>query len=593
MAGHFNVSEAEVEGPLRPQSENNKVLVRPQDTVFSSRDYSVTTDIYSLAKSPINVEVLKSYCQIYDPVEANFLVSGFINGFLLQYSGPREARDSKNLKSALAHPEVLEQKIHTEIAAGRVAGPFSVRPMANLIVSPLGLVPKKQAGEFRMIHHLSYPEGGSVNDYIDPNLASVQYTSFDEAIAMMQRLGQNCKLFKMDLKNAFRNLPINPHDFHLLGFSFKGKFYFDKALVFGASISCSIFERFARFLEFAIKTKMSSGELIHYLDDFLGGDTNHSTCKQNMQIFQQVMHELGVPLATEKTEGPSEILVFLGLLLNSRNMTVSIPQEKLEEIRQKIKHALSKEKITLKEMQSLIGSLNFCCRAIIMGRPFCRRLIDKTCGLTKPFHHLRVSKGIRQDLLMWLHFFEAHNGVSVFHDQAWLSNAEVQLFTDSAGGSGLGFGIFFQGHWCQASWPPEWHDSGITKDITILELFPIVAAMFIWGSRLRNKKIMFNCDNIAVVHIINKLSSKSEPVMCLIRVLTLRCLQLNVLVKACHVEGIKNVLCDALSRLQLRRFRELAPDADLNPAPVPSFLWSIFNAESAILSMLGHQKIHI
>lgn len=572
---------------MGPQSKNNRSPVLP------AVNYPVNADIHNLAKSPVKITALTRYCEHYDPIEAKFLLHGFTKGFYLQYSGPRESRDARNLRSALAHPEVLEQKIKTEIIAGRVAGPFSDRPLANLIVSPLGLVPKKQAGEFRMIHHLSYPEGGSVNDYIDPNLASVQYTSFDEAIAMMQKLGHNCKLFKMDLKNAFRNLPINPQDFHLLGFSFKEQFYFDKALVFGASISCSIFERFARFLEFSVSKRMTSGELIHYLDDFLGGNTDCDNCRLNMQVFQQVMQELGVPIATEKTAGPSEVLVFLGLLLNSIDMTVSIPLEKLEEIRQKIKHVMSKEKVTLKEMQSLIGSLNFCCRAIIMGRPFCRRMIDKTCGLTKPFHHLRVSKGMRQDLLMWLHFFESHNGISVFHDQAWLSNTEVQLFTDSAGGPGLGFGIFFQGHWCQASWPKDWHDSGITHDITVLELFPIVVAMFIWGLELRNKKIRFNCDNIAVVHIINKLSSKSEPVMCLVRILTLRCLQLNVLVKARHVEGAKNSICDALSRLQIERFRELAPDADHNPSPIPGFLWNIFSTESTILSKLGQQIIPV
>lgn len=560
-----------------PSQNNSSVLHSP--------DLHAT----GLAKSPINVRALKQYCELYDASESKFQVEGFTDGFLLQYSGPRVPRDAKNLRSALAHPDILEQKINAEILAGRVAGPFLERPLSNLIISPLGLVPKKQEGEFRMIHHLSYPEGGSVNDYIDPNLASVQYTSFDEAIALVQKLGRNCKLFKMDLKNAFRNLPVHPRDFHLLGFTFMENFYFDKALVFGASISCAIFERFARFLEFCVKSKMSSGELIHYLDDYLGGNLCYASCKSNMQIFQEVMSELGVPLAEEKTEGPTEILVFLGLLLNSKDMTVRIPSEKIAQIREKILYVLSKQKVTLKEMQSLIGSLNFCCRAIAMGRPFCRRLIDKTCGLTKPFHHLRITQGIRRDLQMWLHFFQRHNGISVFHDRLWLSNADVQLFTDSAGGVGLGFGIYFQGHWCQAKWPMDWHVSGITDSITVLELFPIVVAMFLWGSELKNKRILFNCDNLAVVHILNKLTSKSEHVMCLVRLMTLRCLQQNVIIKASHLEGAKNLICDSLSRFQLTRFRELAPEADQNPAQVPSLLWNIFNAESDIWSRLDLQ----
>ena len=173
---------------------------------------------------------------------------------------------------------------------------------------------------------------------------------------------------------------------------------------------------------------MDSGQLIHYLDDFLGGDKSYQSCETIMQIFRGCMYELGVPLAEEKTEGPTEVLCFLGLELDSVDMVVRIPMDKIVELIGKIDMVLHKEKVTLKQMQSLIGSLNFCCRAIVPGRPFCRRLINATCGLTQPFHHLRITKPIRLDLQMWLHFFRNHNGVSAFHDRYWVTNEDVQLF---------------------------------------------------------------------------------------------------------------------------------------------------------------------
>lgn len=101
---------------------------------------------------------------------------------------------------------------------------------------PLWLVPKKTPGDFRMIHHLSYPIGQSVNDFIDPALCSVTYTSSDTAISMVQDLGQGCWMFKTDIQNAYRLIPIHPDDFELLGFRFKENDYFDKALPFEASI---------------------------------------------------------------------------------------------------------------------------------------------------------------------------------------------------------------------------------------------------------------------------------------------------------------------------------------------------------------------
>ena len=504
----------------------------------------------------------------------------------MQYDGPRNSREATHLRSALAQPDVVTEKINVEVAAGRVAGPFDTPPFNDMIISPLGLVPKKfdnpytpQIKRFRLIHHLSYPEGESINDFIDPHLTSVQYTNFDEAVNMVQRLGRNCKLFKIDIKNAFRLIPIRPQDFELLGFKHKDKYFLDKALPFGASISCKTWENFSTLLEYCVRKNTVSGELIHYLDDFLGGDITNQSCRDLMDTFINIMEDIKVPLAVEKTAGPTEVLVFLGLELDSNNMTVKIPVEKIEQVKEKILGVLKREKTTLKAMQSLIGSLNFCSRAIPLGRPFCRRLIDSICGLTKPFHHIRVNKEIKADLLMWLHFFQTHNGLSVFHDSFWQSNVDLELFTDSAGGPGLGFGIYFQGEWCNAKWPDSWHQAGLTRDITLLELFPILVAVFVWEDKFRNKKIRFHCDNTAVVHILNKLSSKNKWVMQLVRTLTLKCLKLNIIIKGCHVPGKSNRICDALSRFQLQEFRRLAPMATHKPCQVPDLLWNIFSSE--------------
>ena len=95
--------------------------------------------------------------------------------------------------------------------------------------SPLGLVPKKEPAEFRMIHHLSYL-GDSINDQIDPNRCMVKYAKFDDAISLVQAKGKSCLLAKCDVKIAFRLLPIHPNDFELVGFKLDGKYYVDKTM---------------------------------------------------------------------------------------------------------------------------------------------------------------------------------------------------------------------------------------------------------------------------------------------------------------------------------------------------------------------------
>lgn len=80
-------------------------------------------------------------------------------------------------------------KIGKECLEGSVLGPFVTPSVANLRDSPLRVVPKKVPGEYRLIHHLSYPHGDSVNDTVPEELCSVWYTSFDQALLVVRCCG--------------------------------------------------------------------------------------------------------------------------------------------------------------------------------------------------------------------------------------------------------------------------------------------------------------------------------------------------------------------------------------------------------------------
>ena len=82
-----------------------------------------------------------------------------------------------------------------------ILGPYTIPPaMAKFRVSPLGAVPKKAKGEFRMIHHLSYPEGESVNDFIPDEMSSVTYATIQDAISFIQCSRQPVYMAKVDIE---------------------------------------------------------------------------------------------------------------------------------------------------------------------------------------------------------------------------------------------------------------------------------------------------------------------------------------------------------------------------------------------------------
>ena len=378
------------------------------------------------------------------------------------------------------------------------------------------------------------------------------------------------------IESAFRLLPVHPDDFCLLGMKIMGKIWIDKAIPMGASSSPALFEKFSSFIEWAAKRETNTETICHFADDFLiVGSDNESegaSCFQQVKTFEKVCAKLGVPLAADKAEGPVTKIVYLGLEIDSIQQLISIPNEKLLAIRQKVEKALAASKLTLKELQSLIGSLSFVCKAVTPGRPFLRRLIDLTCGIKRAWYKIRLSEGAKCDLKMWLIFLNEFNGASIIPDQMWHADSDLQLYTDASGE--IGVGGYFQGRWFQERWPESCSGSN-RNSIAWMEFFPIVVAVVLWGEWLKGKRIVLRSDNTSVVAILNKQTSKCPKIMKLLRFFVLQCLKLNLGFCAKHIPGKENVIADALSRFQMVRFREVAPNAEVKGTPVPKFLWNL------------------
>ena len=172
---------------------------------------SEKTEKSTLANSPINIKNLKQGLKEYpNSIHADILLQGFTHGFKLGFTGIRSPQMSKNLSSVASNIGEVRRKIDKEVSKGRVAGPFDSPPLKNFKMSPIGIVPKKALGEFRLIHHLSWPVGNSVIDNIDPAVCSVKYSSFDDAISIIQQAGKNCEMARkhQDIANHFWRLSI-------------------------------------------------------------------------------------------------------------------------------------------------------------------------------------------------------------------------------------------------------------------------------------------------------------------------------------------------------------------------------------------------
>ena len=202
-----------------------------------------------------------------DKVFVRQLIDNLRLGCTIGYTGPQFTHLALNLESAFQQPEVIDATLKEECEAGRVLGPFDQPPLPNFRTSGLGLVPKHDGG-WRIIYHLSAPFAQSINDFIDPELYSLSYCTIDDAYAILNNLGPGALMSKIDLKNAFRLIPVRPEDWNLLGICWRQQFFIDTCLPFGLRSAPYLFNQLSIAIHWILHHSYGVQHLLHYLDDF-------------------------------------------------------------------------------------------------------------------------------------------------------------------------------------------------------------------------------------------------------------------------------------------------------------------------------------
>ena len=526
----------------------------------------------SLPPSPLIAASWRRALAAYPDRKAADLILDIIeHGADIGYVGDRRGRlHCRNLPSAREHPEAITKDIDEEVAAGRIAGPFRHPPVPNLVISPLGCVPKRGSSKFRRIHHLSWPRGSSINDFITK--LDCRYASFDHALSMVRRLGPGCFLVKVDIKSAFRCIPVRPEDWPLLGMSWQGHFFLDMCLPFGLRSSPGIWERFSTAFEWILRHCGPStvAEVVHYVDDYLSGAATRDECMRVLTTILSRCRDLGLPVAHDKLVGPATAVPFLGVTIDTVSMQAKLDSDRLAEIKLLVSSFSTRDSCSVKELRSLIGKLCFAARVAQPGRVFISAALETLRNASGS--SIIISPSLRADLAWWREFITSWNGVAVVPDAGWSSPDVIHLWTDA---SALGYGAVCERDWMAVPWSRELlrlaaRDAAIS--MPFLELYALASAAATWGHRWRGRRVDFHCDSKTVVEAAQLRHTASPALSQLFRCLYLSAARNQFSVRVTHVPGLSNRLADALSRLQIDAFRALMPHAarlPTTPSPLP------------------------
>ncbi|VDH95073.1 Hypothetical predicted protein [Mytilus galloprovincialis] len=553
------------------------IAITPSDNIILSDQSNKALHVLNSTGELLGLHLKDSILHIKAPLSLCF----DHEGHLLIGSGkldnginvlPSKSLECKNLLSTKKFPDDVTKLVDDELRKGYLIGPFTKPPFDTYRISPIGIVEGKYSKKKRLILDLSAPhnndEHHSINDLINKEDYSLTYVRIDDAINIIKSLGIKSQLCKCDVTDAFKLIPVHNSLWRFYGLKWNDMYYFYTRLAFGCRSSPKIFDTLSVAICWILQNNYGLRHVLHLLDDFLLINNPYVDATRNMNTMLYVFNSLKIPLSAHKTVGPSTSLEYLGIILDSMHMIAKLPDEKLVRIKDILYSYLNRRSCTKREMLSLLGHLNYACKVIIPGRSFVSYLLTLAHSVKELYHHVTITKGCRDDMAMWFKFLSQWNGISFFISDNVINASDFHLFTDAS--STIGYGGYFRKRWFQGIWPDDFiRPDEESFSMAYLELYPIVISAILWGHEWSTKRILFHCDNMSSVYIINKGRSKCNVIMNLVRRLTWCAAKFNFVVHAVHVPGKENNIADALSRYQMKRFRQLAPDASPNPCTCP------------------------
>ena len=431
---------------------------------------------------------------------------------------------------------MVEQQIRTEISNGR----YKVCAEPPLLVSSLGAIPKPGGGKIRLIHDCSRPEGGALNDFATGE--KFAYQTLKDAASLIQ---PNDFVGKIDLSNAYRSVKIHPDDYALTGLQWtfsgdeKSTYFQDQRLPFGAKKGPELFNRLTQAVR-RIMEAQGGHKLVAYLDDFLCVGRTKEECMDTMKALMALLRRLGFSINYDKVEGPKQVLVFLGVEINTVSYTFSLTKSRVEELKGAVAQTLNLKQVTKRALQSIVGKLNWAAMVLYGGRPHLRRLIDRINCLRSPGHKTRVTSCMKSDLQWWIMNVELFNGTAPIAENRPSTSVCIDACDSGAGG-------YHNGDWYHMKWS-DWPEVE-PYHINYKEVLALVPAVCLWGPRWRGKQVVVYSDNQAAVSIFNRGTAKDSRIMDALRRVFWASVRDDFRIRAVYYPGYRNVLADAASRL--------------------------------------------
>ena len=483
----------------------------------------------TLPHTRLKLERWRHYLIGYDSAElVQYLEFGFPLG--LQESAKLDCQ-TRNHGSAYMWFDWVDKFIAAEVQECGMSGPFKLSPWREITISPLMTAHKKPLDR-RTVYDATYGEGSLNNatpcsTYMEQPI-HFTYPRVEDYRIMVLKAGRGAYMWKRDLKRFFLQLPLDPVEYSKVGVIWRGMFFFFVCLAFGLRHSGLSGQRVSDAVSWILRqmgldTDMEMlYQICNYVDDFGGVESTEQRAYAAFNALGELLNDLGLQESRKKAVPPTTCITFLGVQFDSNLMEMSVPPEKITEVKAEIARWARKSTISKRELQSLLGKLFWVAKVVKYARAFMGRLLDQLRSLSKVHDGKKVkfSEESKKDVIWWGEYLEHFNGVAMIVNEDPIPLSYEQLLdtpdricagdaTPTGGGAWHG-----SEYWC-GSLPAWLLDPRIP--IHVKEFWTMIVSAKLWGDSWTGQTITIFCDNDAVCDCVTYRKPRDQTLLSLLR----------------------------------------------------------------------------
>ena len=440
----------------------------------------------------------------------------------------------KEIQFSPCEEELIENELQSLLQKS-VIMEIDPTPQKDEFISNIFIRPKKNGG-IRLILNLK-----SFNKNVVTHHFKLQ--SLQSAIDLMTK---NAFMTSVDFSDAYYSVPIRESDQKYLRFQYKGKRYQYLVLPNGLSSGPRDFTKITKAL-FGYLREIGYQNTF-YIDDSFLIEISFQRCFDNMMATVDYSTKAGFVVNPDKSVlWPTQILTYLGFILNTLDMTVRPTKEKTEKIKKLITSCLLKKDFTIQSIAELVGKLVALFPGVTHAKLFYRQLdIEKSAALKLSRGNYEATMQISAEARQDLHWF-LDNLDGAFVDVS-VKNPDFVLKTDA---SNSGWGGILQ---CSNSSTTisqtrgQWTNAEKGLHINLKELLAVRYTLESLCCDTYGVTINVCSDNSTTVSYIKNQGGKIESCHKITKQIWLWAIHRHIWLLSSFIPGVQNVEADRLSR---------------------------------------------